>query len=193
MIGIYLLEERRFLYFNNVFKKVFGDYEDALLEKGWEFWFTLINFSETKWIKNRVSDFLAFPCFQESFKYNYYVTGQYGKKYHIQHEILLQKFGKCPLAVNFFTKMPNEGLRSSRYAPPASENTHFDKEQAFRISAREKEVLHFIADGFSPKQIADVLFISPHTAISHRKRLIEKFKVKNTAQLIKRASKIMEL
>ena len=50
-----------------------------------------------------------------------------------------------------------------------------------------------VADGYSSKQIADKLFISNHTAISHRKNLIEKFKVKNTAQLIKRASRNIEL
>lgn len=61
------------------------------------------------------------------------------------------------------------------------------------ISIREKEVLKLIADGFSSRQIADQLFISKHTAISHRKNLIEKFRVKNTAQLIKKASKVMDL
>ncbi len=69
---------------------------------------------------------------------------------------------------------------------------HIKKENCI-ISSREKEVLHLIGEGYSSKQIADMLFISNHTAISHRKNLIEKFQVKNTAQLIKKASKVMEL
>lgn len=58
-----------------------------------------------------------------------------------------------------------------------------------KLSEREKEVLKFIAQGFSSKQLANELNISKHTAISHRKHLLEKFKVKNTAELIKEASK----
>ena len=54
---------------------------------------------------------------------------------------------------------------------------------------REKEVLKLIADGLSAKEVANKLFISIHTAINHRKNLISKFQVKNTAQLIKVASK----
>lgn len=58
-----------------------------------------------------------------------------------------------------------------------------------KVTPREMEVLQLVAHGFSAKQIADKLFISIHTAINHRKNLIEKFKVKNTAELILRASK----
>ncbi len=57
------------------------------------------------------------------------------------------------------------------------------------VTRREKEVLILIADGLSAKEVANKLFISIHTAINHRKNLISKFQVKNTAQLIKVASK----
>lgn len=57
------------------------------------------------------------------------------------------------------------------------------------ISRREKEVLTLLAQGYSSKQIADKLFISDHTTMTHRKNLIQKFKVKNTAELIKEAAK----
>ncbi|ELR71680.1 LuxR family transcriptional regulator protein [Fulvivirga imtechensis AK7] len=59
-----------------------------------------------------------------------------------------------------------------------------------KVSCREMQVLRLIADGYSAKQIADKLYISEHTAINHRKNLIEKFNVKNTAELIKDASKV---
>ena len=58
-----------------------------------------------------------------------------------------------------------------------------------KITQREKEVLKLVADGFSAKEVAHKLFISIHTAINHRKNLIAKFHVKNTAELIKVASK----
>lgn len=53
------------------------------------------------------------------------------------------------------------------------------------VTTREHEVLQLISDGDSAKMIADKLHISETTAITHRKNLIRKLKVKNTAQLIK--------
>lgn len=57
------------------------------------------------------------------------------------------------------------------------------------LSSREKEVLKLIADGLTNPQIAQQLFISLHTVDSHRKNLLTKFAVNNTASLIKLAAK----
>jgi DNA-binding NarL/FixJ family response regulator len=53
------------------------------------------------------------------------------------------------------------------------------------LSRREKEVLELIAEGYTNPQIAEKLFISPFTVDSHRKNLIAKLNVKNTATLIR--------
>lgn len=55
------------------------------------------------------------------------------------------------------------------------------------ISERELEVLGLIADGGTDQEIAKQLFISFHTANSHRKNLLLKFDAKNTAELVKKA------
>lgn len=52
------------------------------------------------------------------------------------------------------------------------------------ISEREQEVLELICQEYTTKEIADKLFISSRTAEGHRKNLIEKLGVKNTAGLI---------
>ncbi len=57
------------------------------------------------------------------------------------------------------------------------------------LSSREKEVLQLIGDGHTNPQIAEKLFISLHTVDSHRKNLLTKFGVNNTAGLIKQAAK----
>lgn len=57
------------------------------------------------------------------------------------------------------------------------------------ISRRESEVLQLIADGLTNPQIAEKLFISLHTVDSHRKNLLAKFNVNNTASLIRIAVK----
>ncbi|WP_028296959.1 response regulator [Olivibacter sitiensis] len=57
------------------------------------------------------------------------------------------------------------------------------------LTSREKEVLSLIAEGFTNSQIAEKLFVSPYTVDSHRKNLLTKFDVNNTAGLIKLAAK----
>lgn len=58
------------------------------------------------------------------------------------------------------------------------------------ITRREKEVLALIADGLTNAEIAEQLFISILTVETHRKNLLAKFEVKNTAALIKTAAKL---
>ncbi len=53
------------------------------------------------------------------------------------------------------------------------------------LTAREKEVLALIAEGMTNQEIAAQLFVSPLTVDSHRKNLLAKFEVKNTAQMVK--------
>ncbi len=54
------------------------------------------------------------------------------------------------------------------------------------ISPREAEVLHLISNEYTTKEIANTLYISTHTADSHRKNLMLKLGAKNTAGLIRR-------
>lgn len=58
------------------------------------------------------------------------------------------------------------------------------------ITRREKEVLQLIAEGLTNTEIAYKLFISVPTVNTHRKSIIEKFDVKNTATLIGKAIKL---
>lgn len=51
------------------------------------------------------------------------------------------------------------------------------------LSDREKEVLIEVVKGLSNKEIADVLFISTHTVISHRKNITRKLNIHSTAGL----------
>ena len=53
------------------------------------------------------------------------------------------------------------------------------------LTKREKEVLKLIAEGFTNPAIAEKLFVSPLTVDSHRKSLLAKFQLKNTAALVR--------
>ena len=65
--------------------------------------------------------------------------------------------------------------------------------QVPEISPREKEILGLIAEGYTNPQIAEKIFLSPFTVDSHRKNLLAKFGVKNTAALIKTAAQLQLL
>jgi DNA-binding NarL/FixJ family response regulator len=56
------------------------------------------------------------------------------------------------------------------------------------LTRREKEILQLISEGLTSTEIGKQLFISPTTVDTHRKHLLEKFKVNNTAILIKQAT-----
>lgn len=58
------------------------------------------------------------------------------------------------------------------------------------LTRREKEVLELIAEGLTNNEIAQKLFVSPTTIDTHRKNLLAKFGVRNTASLIRDATKL---
>lgn len=55
------------------------------------------------------------------------------------------------------------------------------------ITRREKEVLQWLAKGLNSTEIGEKIFISPLTVESHRRNLLQKFKVTNVAALIHNA------
>lgn len=58
-----------------------------------------------------------------------------------------------------------------------------------RLTKREKEILNLVTEGKTSNSIAKELFLSPLTVETHRRNLMQKFDVKNTAELIREAIK----
>ncbi|RNC85610.1 MAG: DNA-binding response regulator [Balneola sp.] len=56
-----------------------------------------------------------------------------------------------------------------------------------KLTDREVELIRLIAEEFTMKEIAESLFLSEHTVKTHRKNIMAKLDVKNTAGLIKKA------
>ncbi|HXJ34016.1 MAG TPA: response regulator transcription factor [Candidatus Eisenbacteria bacterium] len=91
---------------------------------------------------------------------------------------------------SFFSPAVSSLLRESFLAPEAPAT---DDALAI-LTDRERQVLQLIAEGRSSKEIASLLDISIHTAESHRKRVMEKLDLHNTAELVRFAirSRILE-
>jgi DNA-binding NarL/FixJ family response regulator len=88
-------------------------------------------------------------------------------------------------------RMVNEGKKY--FSPKISEKMiNYMSEQTIGeniLSKKEQEVLELISKGLTTKEIALKLFVSSRTIETHRSNIIKKLEVKNTAELIKKASK----
>ena len=89
------------------------------------------------------------------------------KAIHAVHEGIIYFSGEVGMALQEYQKSSEKEL-------PA-------------LTAREKEILELISEGFTNPQIAEKIFLSPFTVDSHRKNLLAKLGVKNTATLVRLA------
>ncbi|WP_462250664.1 response regulator [Ferruginibacter sp.] len=89
------------------------------------------------------------------------------KAIHAVHEGFIYFSGEVGMALQEYQKSEKNDLPS--------------------LTSREKEVLELIAEGYTNPQIAEKIFLSPFTVDSHRKNLLAKLGVKNTASLIRLA------
>ena len=55
------------------------------------------------------------------------------------------------------------------------------------LTKRETEILNLITNGFTDREIATQLSISNKTANTHRKHILQKLNLKNTALLVRYA------
>ena len=51
------------------------------------------------------------------------------------------------------------------------------------LTDREAQVLSLICEGYTIKQVGCKLYLSPYTIVSHKKKLLQKFKAKNSVHL----------
>ena len=65
----------------------------------------------------------------------------------------------------------------------------WDSDGELSLSPREKEIFRLLAEGYSIKEIAEKLVISPSTVHSHRGNLMEKLGLGNRRELIQYARK----
>jgi DNA-binding NarL/FixJ family response regulator len=54
-----------------------------------------------------------------------------------------------------------------------------------KLTEREIEIIKLIKDGYTNKEIAKTLFLSPRTVETHRARILKKLDIKNSLSLVK--------
>ncbi|MCX2680312.1 helix-turn-helix transcriptional regulator [Galbibacter sp. EGI 63066] len=193
MVSLFDVKKRTFICCSGSFETVLGYTPSKLIDGGWDFWIDKIDSREKSCVKKRITEFLYTLNSDSATIYlRYHLRSLSGKWYYLKH--VMEKYSVCNKTLTFnyiydFTE--NESI--NRCLKGKNYKNHSFFLQELNVSSRECEVLKLISNGLSSKQIADKLCISYHTAVSHRKHLIEKFKVLNTAQLVKMASEIIRL
>jgi len=196
-VSLFDIETRRIVYCSDSFKTMLGYPPKILIDGGWEFWLTLIKPSERPAIRQKLNLSTLRKQYHpagEPPPIEYHVKSAGGEWTFIRHEVRFRNMGDTNLALNLICNR-SEWEIIDRYFGTSRQTKNGDGRYipAQRVSDREKQVLRMIAYGMPSRQIAKKLYISNHTVISHRKNLIEKFGVKNTAELIYEASKVLPL
>ncbi len=81
----------------------------------------------------------------------------------------------------YYSKELNDYIIKSLLKKKLNDSPKYNHEQ---LSDREKEILRHIVKGKNNKEIADNLFISANTVLTHRRNIMRKLNVNNTPQLI---------
>ncbi|REL33865.1 LuxR family transcriptional regulator [Rhodohalobacter sp. SW132] len=129
-----------------------------------------------------------------TYSFAYHIKKPGGEWISVKHEIYHKRYAEKRIALNLlYDNTERELINSYLDISQPNDSGADGNGVANDVTDREKQVLKLIACGLSSKQIAKKLYLSQHTVVSHRKNLIKKFRVKNTAELIKKASKIISL
>ncbi len=98
---------------------------------------------------------------------------------------------------NELLKAITKVMQDEKYISPEISNSLFthltnrnvvDTEIERHLTPREIEIIHYIAEGLTNHEIADKLFLSVVTVDTHRKNMLAKLQLKNTASLVKYAA-----
>lgn len=99
---------------------------------------------------------------------------------------VLKNAGKVELIAAMHTILNNQTYISQELRHANSTDDSFVK--SFSLTQREKEIINLLSKEKSSQEIADALFISIYTVNTHRKNILHKLGIKNTAGLIKFAT-----
>jgi DNA-binding NarL/FixJ family response regulator len=89
----------------------------------------------------------------------------------------------------FFCGQILEAIRNEKIDPQDADHVDFSCAPV-NISKRELEIIGMIAEGRTNSQIADMLFLSGHTVNTHRRNIMQKLGVNNTAAVVLYAVKM---
>lgn len=108
---------------------------------------------------------------------------QFSKYTLISNNLKIELIIAC-IAIVFFFVGVYINKKSLKLSKTTSKTINHKKIKTLEISTREYEVLKYIADGFSNKEIADKLFLSESTIKTNVSSLLLKLNAKRRTQAV---------
>lgn len=132
-------------------------------------------------------------------RYDYRVQKKDGSYIRILQQVVTIQFDDHGLLRTFgvhtdITHLKPEGMPLLSFIGMNGEPSYINVEvekamlpEANPLTQRERQVLSLLIEGRSSKQISNLLFISQHTVLTHRKNMLAKTGCHNTASLVSHA------
>jgi len=108
-----------------------------------------------------------------------YVLKEHGK------EKLIHALDEIVKGEKYFERELMQLLLENYHEEETIQADKLNQEHTVKLTNREKEVLHLIADGRTARQIGKVLFIAPTTVETHRRNLKDKTGCTSTKALVR--------
>lgn len=105
-------------------------------------------------------------------------------------EELLKAIKSISVGETYFSGEVSKILLNKYLSVSKQKRLKIEAEEKLELTKREKEILRFISDGLSNKEIATKLFVSTRTIDTHRYNIMQKLNVKNAAELVRLAFKL---
>ena len=194
----------KYLFVSESVVNVLGYSKNEIIENGLQWIFTLLSPREliykTELMKD-IYDFLKtldrntlLSCIV---RYDIVAYKKDGEPIHLMEELMfpiINNKNETLITSCFIHVLDNYGyinerkctiLQSTKTQRQALFSKTYSVELPSILSARETEVLEKFSNGLTTTQVANQLFVSENTIKSHRKNIILKLKVQNTAEAIK--------
>lgn len=192
-------------FISNNFEKTLGLSIDQMMEEGVSYWFDHHHPKDLKIWLNILNELMAFTMSEVpvedrkklSYTWNLRIKnskGVYVNLHKHQTPIAFDKSGKPIVGISHNT-ITSENIELPIIASIKMLNDQDEYETIFyknysqnlltdSLSNREKDVLRLLSLNLTSKEIAEKLFISPHTVDGHRRKIIKKTGLKSTGEII---------
>lgn len=206
MIFAFSFTEKRYLFMTPNVAAVMGHPAEAFAEGGFAFTSHVFNQEDFRVynehiFRTNLQTLKAIPPAEHrncQIMFTFRVKDQYGKWLYLQQQsayIQSDSFGNPLVSFGIVTdispyKTDNRivyqinQLGNSQVRNLTTQH-YFPNPEEGRLSRREREVLKWMVEGYSSKQIAAKMNLSEHTINTHRCNMLQKTNARNTADLIR--------
>jgi DNA-binding CsgD family transcriptional regulator len=189
-VFIFDIEKIEPVWINKYFETRMGYLEDELKDLTGDQFMALFHPNSLKIFVNRISTYDSFPNTEKKTVYQLITKDRKWINMMVSTKILKRNAeGKIKYLIGYGVEIIGDELQKSSAGLNELELKSRNLFNVDKLSKRELEIITNIANCLTDKEIAEKLKISIHTTKTHRKRIINKLGLKNTASLVKFAVK----